>query len=266
MQYAQDEAQYLTFTRDLQQGTLGKVLQDATNKLPLLRLVLPFVRTPTNILKYAFERTPGIAVLKEERGRMINDLRSGDPVRQSQAVGKLMTSVTIGGIFIDTIYNNREYITGGGPRDPKQKEALEATGWRPYSIKIGDTYYSYQRLDPLATLLGVGADIVEAGVRDPKGFDQSYLERYFTALTLSFTRNATNKSYLAGIQSVTDALSDPDRYLSRFGRNFASSFVPNIISQMADYDTQALREVRSLGDAFARKLGVRGGLTKKEIY
>jgi hypothetical protein len=263
MQYALDEAQYLTFTRDLQDGTLGKVLQDATSKLPMLRLVLPFVRTPTNILKYAFERTPGVFVLKEERGRLISDLKSGDPVRRSQAVGKMMTSVTVAGVFIDTVFNNREYITGGGPRDPKQKKALEATGWRPYSIKIGDTYYSYQRLDPLATLIGVGADLVEAGVRDEEGFDQSGLERVFLALTLSFTRNATNKSYLAGIQSATDALSDPDRYMARFGRNFASSFVPNIISQMADYDTQSLREVRSMGDAFAKKLGARGGLDKK---
>lgn len=263
MQYAQDEAQYLTFTRELQDQTLGKILQEATNKLPMLRLVLPFVRTPTNILKYAFERTPGIVVLREERERLFDDLKNGDPVRRSQAAGKIMTSLAVGGVFIDTIFNNREFITGGGPRDEKKKEALMATGWRPYSIKIGDTYYSYQRLDPLATLLGVGADLVEVGVNEPRAFDESGVERLFLALTLSITRNATNKSYLAGIQNFTDALSDPDRYMAKFGQNFTSSFVPNIISQMADYDTQALREVRSVGDAFARKLGVRSGLDKK---
>jgi hypothetical protein len=263
MQYAQDEAQYLTFTRELQDKTLGKVLQEATNKLPMLRLVLPFVRTPTNILKYAFERTPGIVVLREERQRLFEDLRSGDPVRRSQAVGKMMTCIAVAGVFIDTIYNNRDRITGGGPRDEKKKAALMATGWRPYSIKIGDTYFSYQRLDPLATLLGVGADLVEVGLNEPRAFDESGVERTFLALTLSITRNATNKSYLAGIQNFTDALSDPDRYMAKFGQNFTSSFVPNIISQMADYDTQALREVRSINDAFARKLGVRSGLDKK---
>jgi len=263
MQYAQDEAQYLTFTRELQDKTLGKVLQDATNKLPMLRLVLPFVRTPTNILKYAFERTPGIAVLREERQRLFADLTSGDPLRRSQAVGKMMTSIAVAGVFVDTIFNNRDRITGGGPGDEKKKQALMATGWRPYSIKIGDTYYSYQRLDPLATLLGVGADLVEVGLNDPKAFDESGVERTFLALTLSITRNATNKSYLAGIQNFTDALSDPDRYMAKFGQNFFSSFVPNIISQMADYDTQSLREVRSISDAFARKLGVRSGLDKK---
>ena len=263
MQYAQDEAQYLTFTRELQEKTLGRVLQDATNKLPMLRLVLPFVRTPTNLLKYAFERTPGIYVLKEERLRLQADLTSGDPIRRSQATGKLMTSLFISGVFVDTIFNNREYITGGGPSDEKKKKALMATGWRPYSIKIGDTYYSYQRLDPLSTLLGLGADLVEVGLNEPREFDESGLEKVFSALTLSITRNATNKSYLAGIQNFTDALSDPDRYMSKFGQNFLSSFVPNIISQMADYDTQALTEVRTIGDAFAKKLGARSGLDKK---
>ena len=263
MQYAQDEAQYLTFTRELQDKTLGKVLQDATNKLPMLRLVLPFVRTPTNLLKYAFERTPGIYVLKEERQRLLADLTSGDPIRRSQATGKMMTSLFVSGIFVDTIFNNREYITGGGPSDEKKKKALMATGWMPYSIKIGDSYYSYQRLDPLSTLLGLGADLVEVGLNEPREFNETGLEKTFTALTLSITRNATNKSYLAGIQNFTDALSDPDRYMAKFGQNFLSSFVPNIISQMADYDTQALTEVRTIGDAFAKKLGARSGLDKK---
>ena len=100
-------------------------------------------------------------------------------------------------------------------------------------------------------------------MREPRGFDESGVERFFLALSLSITRNATNKSYLAGVQNITEALSDPDRYMAKFGRNFTSSFVPNIISQIADYDTQALREVRSVGDAFAKKLGVRSGLDKK---
>jgi hypothetical protein len=263
IQYAQDEAQYLTFTRELQDKTLGKVLQEATNKLPMLRLVLPFVRTPTNLLKYAFERTPGVFILKEERQRLFADLKSGDPIRRSQATGKMMTSLFTAGVFVDTIFNNREYITGGGPSDEKKKKALMATGWMPYSIKIGDTYFSYQRLDPISTLLGVGADLVEVGLNEPKEFDESGVEKMFLALTLSITRNATNKSYLAGIQNFTDALSDPDRYMAKFGQNFLSSFVPNIISQMADYDTQALREVRNVGDAFAKKLGARSGLDKK---
>jgi len=266
MQYAAEEAQYLTFTKELQDKTLGKVLQEATNKLPYLRLVIPFVRTPTNILKFAFERTPFVVALKEERQKLFSEFNSPDPILKARARGKAVTGVATVGALMDVAFNNREFITGGGPSNEREKEALMATGWRPYSIKIGDTYYSYQRLDPVATPLGVVADIVETGVREEKDFNETNVEHMATALMLALTRNATNKSYLAGIQMWADALGDPDRYVEKLGRNYAGSFVPNLISQMSDYDTQAIKEARSVADVMKKKLGLRGSLdTKRNV-
>jgi hypothetical protein len=265
-QYALDEAQYLTFTKELQDRTLGKGLQEITNKVPLLRFVMPFVRTPTNILKFAAERTPFAVGLREERQRFFDDYKSGDPARIARANGKFMTGALTAGVMVDVAYNNRDFITGGGPSNEREKEALMATGWRPYSIKIGDTYYSYQRLDPIATILGIAADFVETGVKETKSFDETDFEHVAGALTLSLTRNFTNKSYLAGIQMWADALGDPDRYVEKLGRNYVSSFVPNVLSQMSDYDTQAVKETRSIMDAVKRKLGLRGSLdTKRNI-
>ncbi len=265
-QYALDEAQYLTFTKELQDRTLGKGLQDITNKVPYLRFILPFVRTPTNILKFAAERTPFAVGLKEERQRFVDDYKSGDPARIARANGKFMTGTLAAGVMIDVAYNNRDYITGGGPSNEREKEALMATGWRPYSIKIGDTYYSYQRLDPIATILGIAADYVETGVKEERSFDESDFEHITGAFILSLTRNFTNKSYLAGIQMWADALGDPDRYVEKLGRNYAGSFVPNVLSQMADYDTQAVKETRSIMDSVKRKLGLRGSLdTKRNV-
>ena len=266
MQYSIEEAQYLTFTKELQDKTLGKVIQEATNKIPYLRFVVPFVRTPTNILKFAFERTPFVTVLKEERERLFAEFNSTDPILKARARGKVVTGTLTVGALIDVAYNNREYITGGGPSNEREKEALMATGWRPYSIKIGDTYFSYQKLDPLATPLGVVADLVETGIREEASFDESLLEHATTSMVLALTRNATNKSYLAGIQMWADALGDPDRYVEKLGRNYAGSLVPNLISQTADYDTQAIKETRSVMDAVKRKLGMRGSLdTKRNI-
>lgn len=266
MQYAAEEAQYLTFTKELQDKTLGKGLQDLTNKLPYLRLVMPFVRTPTNILKFAFERTPFVIALKEERQKLLTEFNSPDPILRARARGKVVTAGVTMGALVDVAFNNREFITGGGPSNEREKEALMATGWRPYSIKIGDTYFSYQRLDPLATPLGVVADIVETGVREEQDFNESWAEHKANALMLALTRNATNKSYLAGIQMWADALGDPDRYVEKLGRNYAGSFVPNLISQMSDYDTQAIKEARSVADVMKKKLGFRGSLdTKRNV-
>jgi hypothetical protein len=131
---------------------------------------------------------------------------------------------------------------------------------------IGDTYYSYQRLDPLATPLGIIADLVETG-RDISALEskdsEKLLEHAYQSMIISLTRNITNKSYLTGIQNFTDALSDPERFAAKFSRNFASSFVPNILSQMADSDEQVLRETRGVMDAVKRKIGLRGSLDAK---
>ena len=39
--------------------------------------------------------------------------------------------------------------------------AKRAAGWQPYSIKLGDTYYSYQRIEPVAKVIGLAVDLIE---------------------------------------------------------------------------------------------------------
>lgn len=268
--FALEESRYLTFTKDLDQGSLGATIQRATQSWSPLRFVMPFVRTPTNILAFAFERTPGVLMpgfLKAERKQLLEGIRSSDPIERSRTMGKLATSTALTAVLIDTIVNNREYITGGGPKDEKQKKALRATGWQPYSFKIDGKYYSYQRLDPLGTILGVGADLVETGIKAPKDVNTSTYENLFSALSITFARNVTNKSYLAGVQMFTEALSDPERYSDRLLRNLGSSMLPysGFLNQI-QYGTgdQEAREVRSLADALLNKLpGGRDNLDPK---
>jgi hypothetical protein len=267
MQYAQDEARYLTFTKELESG-LGRGLQDLTARNPALRFILPFVRTPTNILTFAIERTPLVAnpLMKDEVAILLKEMKSPDPIVKAQARGKVVTAAMVTYALYDVIANNSASITGGGPKNEREKQTLQAAGWKPYSIKIGDTYVSYQRLDPIATPLGIIADLAETG-RDISALESkdssALIEHGLQSFIISLTRNITNKSYLAGIQNFTDALSDPDRYIQRFGKNFTSSFVPNILSQMADRDEQVMKESRSITDAVKRKIGLRGSLDAK---
>ena len=53
---AVDASKYQTFTNDL--GESGKQAQKFINNFPPAKIILPFVRTPTNILKYTAHRTP----------------------------------------------------------------------------------------------------------------------------------------------------------------------------------------------------------------
>jgi len=267
IQYAQEEARYLTFTKELEEG-IGKTMQDFTNRHPGFRFILPFVRTPTNILTFAIERTPLMVnpLMKQEFAILRKEFASADPIVKAQARGKVVTAGLVALGLVEAISDSNGTITGGGPKNEKEKKALQAAGWQPYSIKKGETYYSYQRLDPLATPLGIVADLVETG-RDISALEskdsEKILEHAYQSFIISLTRNITNKSYLTGIQNFTDALSNPERFAGKFSKNFASSFVPNIISQMADSDEQVMRETRGVMDAVKRKLGARGGLDAK---
>ncbi len=58
------EANITTFQQELLPGTLGKAVQSAVSneKSQLLRLVLPFVKTPTNVLRYGWKMTPRLGM------------------------------------------------------------------------------------------------------------------------------------------------------------------------------------------------------------
>jgi len=60
---------------------------------------------------------------------------------------------------------DEENVTGSYPKDAAKRNAMIAAGIPEYSIKIGDTYYSYARVEPLATIMGVTVDGINA-VRD----------------------------------------------------------------------------------------------------
>src|SRR3546814_9625881 len=54
-------------------------------------------------------------------------------------------------------------VSGSGPSDPLEQAALRDTGWQPYSIRIGDQWYSYQRFEPISLLAGVASDFADLG-------------------------------------------------------------------------------------------------------
>lgn len=268
--YALDEAKYFTHTRELEEGTLGKVVQNLTKQWPMGKYVMPFVRTPSNLLSFAFERSPlagfipipgtdkmlNVPGLRSEAESLRKGFNSEDPVIRAATRGKVATAFTTLGLFVDMVFNNntgeKPVITGGGPTDTRQRDILQETGWRPYSILYDGKYYSYQRLDPIATLLGTTADISEM-MKENDEANEEGIEQTFMAMATALSRNVANKSYLAGVQLWADALQDPERFGDRVLRNYASTIIPNVFAQAQDYDKQAIREVRGVADAILRK-------------
>ena len=217
-----DAARYQTFTSELGGG--GQSILKLVSQIPALRLIVPFIRTPTNILKRVGERT----LLGLASKRIRADIAAGG-ARRDLAVARM----SLGSMVMATVamYTAEGKITGGGPSDPKMQQALRRTGWRPYSIKIGNKYYSYNRLEPLGMLLGIGADVGEilGQLGEEEGGDLAL------AAVIAFTKNVTSKTWIRGIAETVAVLDDPDRNAKRYLSNYARSLVPTGLAQLERY-------------------------------
>jgi hypothetical protein len=233
MEKARDYARYLTFQSPL--GETARHISAFANSTPGLKLLLPFVRTPTNLLKFALERSPAAPLLKEWR----REVMAGG-ARRDTAVARALVGTGIATMLYEAALDGR--ITGGGPADDNAKRLMLANGWQPYSVKVGDRYYSYRRLDPLATTIGTVADMVDLGSH----MTDKQRERSGTLITAAILNNLASKTWLTGISGAAEALADPERNWDSFvAQTTAGIATPAIVAQIARTSDPILREART---------------------
>ncbi len=143
------------------------------------------------------------------------------------------------------------HITGSAPSDPAKARLLYADGWKPYSIRIGDTYYSYRRLDPFSTTLGVAADMATL----PDNMSERQRDDKTTLLVASIMGNLASKTWLAGISDLMGALEDPERNAGTLLERLAGAFtVPTGVNQVARLVDPVQRETGSMGEAIQNRV------------
>lgn len=179
-----------------------------------LAYIVPFIRTPTNIAKFTLARTPlnlPNVLLKAKKG----ELKGGEladeyaKIAMGSAIGGAVAMLALQGL-----------ITGAPPKDEAERELWYRNGNIPYSIKVGDTRYGFNRLEPVGSIMGMTADLFGA-ITDTDSFSEGV-----SLITLSFTRNIISKTFVRGISSVLDAMSDPERFGESLISNYAGTLIP----------------------------------------
>jgi hypothetical protein len=127
---------------------------------------------------------------------------------------------------------------------------LYATGWQPYSVKIGDTYYSYGRLEPLGILLGVASDFTELN----KAMTTQEQNSVAALIMGSISKNLVSKTWLRGPSEMIEAIQDPDRYGATYVQNLVGTLVPTGVAQYARNQDPYLREARSILDKLKERV------------
>ena len=260
-----EQARYATFTTPLDPQSnrfttrLAAKAQAIANDMPWMRFVFPFIRTPTNLLNFSIARFPvanNMVYAKELFSLFRKDLSMGDRGRRADILGRM--ALGLGAVSTFYLMAQSGKITGGGPREKSRKELWEATGWQPYSIKIGDKYVSYRRFDPFSTIIGLVADMIETGNDLMKTEDKDTVDFLGIVLVTSIARNVTNKTYLTGLTNLVNAISSPEQFSGVFLNNFAGSMVPfsGLTSQSIGLftDDPVHREVRGMVDAMRSRI------------
>lgn len=252
VQEAKKQAEYRTFTDPF--SPWASHLNALRGNLPV-RILIPFLKTPLNIAKFSLQRTP-LGFID-----VANKIRKGE-IRDEQ-ISTEMAAPVLGTVMFMTVYflYKSGLITGGGPKEKGRRETLRNTGWQPYSVKIDGKYYSYNRLDPLGSIVGMAADFDEMA-NDPKRGQDA--EALLKSASLSLAKNITSKTYMQSLSKALDAVSDPDRYGDSFVRSTVTSAVPSAVNTVAKTLDPISRDQNSIGDALrARIPGLSKTLTAK---
>jgi hypothetical protein len=159
---AQEFARENTFTKGLEgwQASLQDTLTGVRiGQFPVLRVFVPFIRTPMNIVNYAVQRNAAFQIpsLLSATSQVRSDLAAGG-VRAEMAQARLALSTTAMGTV--GALTAMGYVTGRGPTDPDVKRAWEQAGNKEYSAMIGGKPVPLEKvLGPYGMVLGMAADL-----------------------------------------------------------------------------------------------------------
>jgi hypothetical protein len=178
----------------------------------------------------------------------------------------------MGTMLATTVYQLAEqgYITGGTPKSKAGRGEKQNVGWQPYSVLIGDKYYSFGRLEPLGSIMGMAADLSQI-TKEMKSNEKYNLA---AGIMGSITTNISNKTFMQGFTNMIQGISDPGRYGANIIKNLAGSVVPAVsggITRSLDEnirDTPGIKEtlmsrIPILSESLSQKLTVWGEPVKR---
>lgn len=223
------------------QGFLGVVANGAASigrKVPPFRLIVPFTRIVANVLNQQVDYTPygflratghnGSSAWSRYKGKQgvdtgILSTSPGNEEQQHRALFKAAFGTTLMmGLFALTLMRNEDDddyfdITGRGPSDASARNQLYAQGWKPYSVRVGNKYFSYQY-----TPLGLAFYLVGNYI-DNERYKELGEKDFFTRFAFSVSQIGSSimeMSFLASLSHAMQGLTAPGTIESKVKNMF----------------------------------------------
>lgn len=205
-------------------GQLSRGLQQLRDRVQLFGFIMPFLRTPMNAFSFGAERSPLAPLVGQWRA----DLAAGG-ARADLALARM--SVGTAAMLVAFDFADRGLITGNGPDDPGERENWANLGITPYSIRVGDAWVQYNRLDPIGFIFSLSANMAEmVRRRETELTEVDQPGEIISAALSAVALPMLNRSSMQGLGGVFDAVSRSEMSAANFANQFAGSFVPGVVA------------------------------------
>lgn len=254
------EAQTSTFQQDLLSadmthlGAMSKNYSAFAARAPIARLITPFIKTPTNLLRYGVKLTPGVNLLQKEYTLALSGASGASGMEaQARATGQMMLGVMLASTAM-TMWANGSLV-GSGPQGTDQRRQWVAQGNRPNSIVWHDKdgtkqFLELGRFDPIGMPLVMLADF--ASILSQGHIREEDEHGLAMSLTLALSHAVKDKTYLKNLSDGLQAFTD-DKKMEAWPKRFAPGFLP-FSSLMSSVNPDPVQhEIRGVLDAFMAK-------------
>ena len=212
----------------------------------VLGTMVPFVKTPWNILKEGTTYVPGLPFAFRPKYS-----EGGVPVKMSN--DELIPRQILGTSMFAAIMTM--YAAGrvtGAPRDGQEAQSWKDEGKAAFAIKIGDTWIPYQRIEPIATAFGLAGDLqraIEDYNADPNP-DKKLYGDLITDVMIGLKYHIMSKSFMEGFSLVLEGVTDPARVDEQIASQLLRPLTPAIVNEAArildPYERQATTPIEKL--------------------
>jgi hypothetical protein len=206
--------------------------------LPLGRVIMPFVKVPANIAKFAYANGPLAALVPSASIKA--QLAAGGATRDL-AMARMGLGTGVSLIVAPFVLGGR--ITGRGPTDPQINRAWQSAGNEPYSVRVGDKWYGYNRVEPIGMHMAALADTLETA----KFAHDEDAEQVAWSTAFGIGDAMLSKTYMQGMSDFLNALHDPQGEGKYYGDKLVASMaLPQGAAAIAGASDDWLRQHYSL--------------------
>lgn len=254
-------------------GALADVLNNARRKLPTLNYVVPFVNTIMNVANEYMNYHPVVGYLRAATGSMgfvpgaKTFRRLSNEERARIALKATIGTVSMAALFLlDDVDDKDSYfeITANGTGNTQKNFELEKNGWRSYSVRIGDKWYSYKNTPLAMPLATIGF------LKDAQRYRKNpNLKEELQIMAMGSWRFFQDMSTLSGLTDFLDLLSKEN--ISEYGgaagklfdfleKTVKSVIIPNYFTQISrlvqEFTDSPIKRADDIGDSIIRDVPV----------